>query len=171
MKDDYLKASLLHPLFKSYDMMSTSTKERIIIELAVELQEIMDESGATEPKSKPKDRADIQNLTTFQRLFDYDSDKGFSGSRASSTIKAEVLLHSFLSNGDTSIESLKNYPQIGQLFIKYNTVLCSSAACERLFSLAKHVLAADRCQLKDENFEAQLILKAIRFPSNRVETK
>ncbi|KAJ6643581.1 hypothetical protein Bhyg_08544, partial [Pseudolycoriella hygida] len=28
MKDDYLKASLLHPLFKSYEMVSASTKER-----------------------------------------------------------------------------------------------------------------------------------------------
>ncbi|KAJ6646217.1 hypothetical protein Bhyg_01428 [Pseudolycoriella hygida] len=49
MKDDYLKASLLHPLFKSYEMVSASTKERLINELAVELQEILNKSGVTDP--------------------------------------------------------------------------------------------------------------------------
>lgn len=88
MKDDYLKASLLHPLFKSYQM-SASTKERLINELAVELQELMDKSHNTETETQSKNRADIQNLNTFQRLFDYDENSGFSGSKASSTVKAE----------------------------------------------------------------------------------
>lgn len=118
-------------------------------------------------EDKQKNRADIEHWRTFQRLFDYDVVSGFACSKSSHTFNAEVLLHNYLSNGDTSIESLKNFPEIGQLFIKYNTVLCSSAACERLFSLAKHELRADRCQLKDENVEAQLILKATLYPSKK----
>lgn len=110
-------------------------------------------------------RCNIENLSTFKKLFDYDIESGFSGSEASSTVNAEIILHNYLSLVDTSIESLYNFPDIAKLFIKYNTVLCSSGACERLFSLAKHVLRAERCQINDENFEAQLILKANLFPS------
>lgn len=168
MKDDYLKASLLHPLFKSYPMYTPTVKRRLVSELAVELQEILDKNNSAEKENigtSVNNRGDIENLSTFKKLFDYDIDSGFSGAQCSSTVNAEIILHNYLSSADTSMESLINYPEIGKLFIRYNTVLCSSAACERLFSLAKHVLRADRCQLKDENFEAQLILKANLFPS------
>lgn len=166
MRDESLKAMLLHPLFKSYPMVSPSLKARLTCELAVELQETMDKASSDQP-TKEKDRSDIQHLKTFQRLFDYSENTGFSGSNSLSTCKAEVILHNYLSDDSTEISSLKKYPEIGKLFIKYNTVICSSAACERLFSLAKFVLRADRCQLSNESFEAQLILKSNLFPSTK----
>lgn len=168
MKDDYLKAALLHPLFKFYPIFDPSEKRRLVSELAVELQEIMDRKNSAEKVNssvKVNNRSDIENLSTFKKLFDYDVDSGFIGAQSSTTVNAEIILHNYLSSADTSIENLINFPDVGKLFIKYNTVLCSSAACERLFSLAKHVLRADRCQITDENFEAQLVLKANLFPS------
>lgn len=168
MNDDYLKATLLHPLFNSYPLVTPATKRRLVSELAVELQALLDtnDSGDKENTGKTgNSRCNIENLSTFKKLFDYDVESGFSGSDVSSTINSEIILHNYLSLTDTSIESLYNFPEISKLFIKYNTVLCSSGACERLFSLAKHVLRAERCQINDENFEAQLILKANLFPS------
>ncbi len=164
MRDDCLKAMLLHPLFKSYPMLTSSLKARLTSELAVELQEVMDQSSSNNP-TKQKDRSDIQHLKTFQRLFDYSENTGFSGSNSSSVCKAEVILHNYMSDESTEISCLNNYPEIGRLFIKYNTIICSSAACERLFSLAKFVLRADRCQLSNESFEVQIILKTNLFPS------
>lgn len=165
MRDDCLKAMLLHPLFKSYPMLSSSLKSRLISELAVELQEVMDKSSSNIILTTERDRSDIQHLKTFQRLFDYTENTGFSGSNSLSICKAEVLLHNYMSDDSPEISSLKNYPEIGRLFIKYDTVICSSAACERLFSLAKFVLRADRCQLSNESFEAQIMLKCNLFPS------
>lgn len=88
-----------------------------------------------------------------------------------SVCKAEVLLHNFMSDDSTEISSLKDYTEIGCLFIKYNTVICSNAACERLFSLAEFVLRANRCQLSNESFEAQIILKSNLFPSKNQKEK
>jgi hAT family C-terminal dimerisation region len=163
MNDECLKATLLHPLFKNYPMLSSTLKERLVSELKDELQEAMDSDKPInqDPESSQTTLpCDIENLKSFQKLFGYDTTKGFSGAKSQSTVRAEVLIHNYLSSETTLIESLQSFPDVGKLFVKYNTILCSSAASERLFSLAKHVLEADRCQLTDENFENQLLLKA-----------
>ncbi|QQP40221.1 Uncharacterized protein FKW44_014201, partial [Caligus rogercresseyi] len=46
-----------------------------------------------------------------------------------------------------------------ELFIKYNTPLPSSAAVERLFSMASDVLRAKRSCLTAENFENLIFMK------------
>lgn len=70
-----------------------------------------------------------------------------------------------MTDNSSETNSLKNCREIGRLFIKYNRAICSSAACDRLSSLAKFVLKADRCQLREESFEAQLIVKYKKFSS------
>lgn len=115
-----------------------------------------------------KHRSNITKLKSFQKLFDFDPKQGFSGSDfmvTKSSSNAESIIHRYLASPSTTFDIFDEYPEIGKLFIKYNTPLCSSATRERLFSLAKHVLTEMRCRLKDENFESQLLLKANKFPS------
>jgi hypothetical protein len=55
---------------------------------------------------------------------------------------------------------LNNYPLIKKLFIKYNTLLPSSAPVERLFSYATFLNSPRRHALSDKNFENLVLLKA-----------
>ena len=73
---------------------------------------------------------------------------------------AKVLTEYFASS-NKNLELLLDpkFQSIKKLFVKYNTKLLSSAACERLFSMAKHIMTASRTLLGDEKFEKLLILK------------
>ena len=65
----------------------------------------------------------------------------------------------FLKDRDTSIGMLDNYPQIKSLFVKYNTVIPTSAPVERLFSLAALILTIRRNKLSDSMLEMLIFLK------------
>jgi transcriptional/translational regulatory protein YebC/TACO1 len=66
----------------------------------------------------------------------------------------------FLSDTSTKLSSLKKYPTLKQLFLKYNATLPSSASVERLFSIAGRIFVPLRNGLSDQNFEKLLFLKA-----------
>ena len=65
----------------------------------------------------------------------------------------------FLKDRDTSIGMLDNYRQIKSLFVKYNTVIPTSAPVERLFSLAALILTIIRNKLSDSMLEMLIFLK------------
>lgn len=69
-------------------------------------------------------------------------------------------LRSYLDDEETSLESLKRYPILKNIFIKFNTPLPSSAPVERLFSFAGIVNSQRRQKLSDEHFEKLVIAKA-----------
>jgi len=66
----------------------------------------------------------------------------------------------YLNDPSTEIQMLQNHPQVKQLFLKYNTVIPSSAPVERLFSTASLILTKHRNRLSDALFEKLLLLKA-----------
>ena len=72
----------------------------------------------------------------------------------------EMSVLSFLEDRETTISSLKKQDVLRKLFVKYNTALPSSAAVERLFSLAGVTLTPNRNRLSDATFESLVLGRA-----------
>ncbi|XP_067249374.1 zinc finger BED domain-containing protein 4-like [Chanodichthys erythropterus] len=68
-------------------------------------------------------------------------------------------LDAYLANTSTSMDILKSVPTVFNLSLKLNTPLPASAACERMFSTAGHILSAKRGRLGSKSFENQILLK------------
>lgn len=60
----------------------------------------------------------------------------------------------------TTVESLAQYPAVAAAFRKSNSTLPSSAAVERLFSVASQVLTARRCKMADDTFDKLVFLRS-----------
>lgn len=74
--------------------------------------------------------------------------------------RIELEFLQYVEDKRTNISMLDDYPNMKQLFIRYNTCLPSSASVERLFSFATMVNEPRRHALSDENFEKLVVLKA-----------
>ena len=84
---------------------------------------------------------------------------------ASSTSQVKAQAMNFLSDADKSLSRLHFFPAVQRLFLKFNTALPSSAAVERLFTIAGLIETSEetdssrRNRLSDSNFEKLLMLK------------
>lgn len=75
------------------------------------------------------------------------------------TSKMELELVSFLNNKSKELNILEQYPNIKNVFIQFNTSLCSSGPVERLFSLAGFIHSPTRGCLSDITFKNLVFMK------------
>lgn len=87
-----------------------------------------------------------------------DGDDAFFA-RKKKTSSGLLQLEEYLSSVSTETSSIMAWPLLKDLFVKTNTALPASAACERLFSAAGLIFTPLRARIGDKNFENQLLLK------------
>ena len=74
-------------------------------------------------------------------------------------------LNQYLLDQSTALSSLTKYPSIGNLFLKYNSTIISSAPVERLFNYAAYT--AENGQLRDTRYTQYVFLNANRHFGNK----
>uniref|UniRef100_H3A5J1 BED-type domain-containing protein n=1 Tax=Latimeria chalumnae TaxID=7897 RepID=H3A5J1_LATCH len=66
-------------------------------------------------------------------------------------------INKFLCDSDISLACMSTYPNVREVFLRYNVTIPSSAPVERLFSLGTRVFAPRRNRLPDERVELILL--------------
>lgn len=136
----YLMAALTHPCFKAHWIKDRRSQE----DAKLKLRQLIQDATYSPVLEKSK--------TSLAEEFLVFDDIHPSG-------RPDDEVDRFLKDRDTSVGMLDNYPQIKALFIKYNTVIPTSAPVERLFSLAALILTIRRNKLSDSMLEMLIFLK------------
>ena len=89
-----------------------------------------------------------------------DDDGFFNRKKTVST--GSVQLGEYLCSSQTDVSMIRTWPCLARLFVKTNTALPASVACERLFSAAGRIFVPNRARIGDAQFEHQLLLKLNR---------
>ena len=89
-----------------------------------------------------------------------EEDDFFSSMAKRSSTKVTSELDCYLGmTSEEDISTFNSLPKLKKLFIKLNTPLPASAACERLFSTAGLIFSPKRANIGSSSFENQLLLK------------
>jgi len=99
-------------------------------------------------------RADGENSDD---LFAFVADNSSTQINMDDTIEKEI--HDYLTVKSTDSSIILNFPRLHQAFLKFNASLPSSAAVERLFSVAGQILVPRRCKLSNTMFEKLVFLR------------
>ena len=89
-----------------------------------------------------------------------DDDSVFN--RKKTVSSGSVQLSEYLCSSQTDFSMIRTWPCLARLFVKTNTALPASAACECLFSAAGRIFVPNRARNSDAQFEHQLLLKLNR---------
>lgn len=144
---NYLMATASHPMFR-LAYIPHEQKDDIISSLKQELPELPDSSvpDAAEPVDQEEVHGEGDAVTAY-----------FSKRQARVMDEVDSFL---LSSATSPISAFQNLPKMKRLFIKYNTGVPASPACERLFSVGKDFFLQKRSCLSDDNFERLLMCRA-----------
>ncbi|KAE9542264.1 hypothetical protein AGLY_003391 [Aphis glycines] len=104
--------------------------------------------GDEEIDSDNSDNELYSNFCTTNKI-----DSNNIGSETKTLNNANLEAISFLSSTKKDLDILNQYPIVKEVFLKYNTIIPSSAPIERLFSKAIQVLIPMRNRLNDKTVE------------------
>lgn len=159
--NDAILASITHPFFK-LRWVPKEHKDRLkqMLITEVEIRSKSRQKQNSQNRSEKELRAgDSKDMTSSYFLFEDSSDSSDSDAiTVHNALQLQAL--QYLQNENTDLSILHQYPDIKELFKKYNTPLPSSAAVERLFSYAGMIMTPKRRCMTDENFEMLLLIKA-----------
>lgn len=169
LSTENLKSTWIHPFFRE-EMLFTGarlnnrTKNEVLFELVDELSKSsILQNEISNDKNDENLPTTIQKCKNLHKFLQDSSDESDDETNMDLRQRARKLMNSYMDSASSSLEMLRDHKAVANLFIKYNTALRSSAASERLFSMAKNVLKMHRTKLSDSNFEKQLLLKVNRF--------
>uniref|UniRef100_H3B6J0 HAT C-terminal dimerisation domain-containing protein n=1 Tax=Latimeria chalumnae TaxID=7897 RepID=H3B6J0_LATCH len=116
-----------------------------------EARKISSEAGTTLPLQQ-QESAVVCAVSNCDNFFDYHQ----PAPQAVDVIADKV--NKFLCDSDISLACMSKYPNMREVFLKYNATIPSSAPVERLFSLGTRVFAPRRNRLSDERVEELILL-------------
>ena len=140
----HILASLTHPKYKTHWIKDQNDKEDHIKLLRAEVAAMTKQN----PKEKYNEKDnDVEKGNDF--MYFEDDENSYEVDEVQLYLKCQ----------QRDLMSLKQFPTIEKIFRKYNTILPSSAAVERLFSQGKIIFGNKRHKLHDSSAEKQLMLK------------
>lgn len=143
---DAILASISHPFFK-LRWVPKNDRDRLKNMFLCNLRQT---TLKTPKKNEP--------TGDLKKYYQYDDDSDGDVSGEGAEIDIEGL--QYLKDKDQETVAVKKFPAVYQMFIKYNTVIPSSAPVERLFSAGGIILRPHRRKMSDRLFEALVLMKA-----------
>jgi len=104
----------------------------------------------------------VQFWTQFPPSESDDDEDALFRSRHRPHVNVQLVVANDLPDAYHTLASLDVWPSLKPTFIKLNTPLPASAACERLFSAAGRVFVHRRGRISDKRFEQQLPVSGIQ---------
>ena len=158
--ENFITAAILDPRFKMSWCFSENTRERHISNIRSKMNSVDSLSYADEVSPPRKIQKSSGSLFSFLPQASSNRQRHTSGSINELDLylsedeeghKCDIMAY-WQSNA-------KKFPTLSKMAVTYLALPASSAPVERLFSIAGKVFRADRCLLKDKNFEALMFLK------------
>uniref|UniRef100_H3A7R3 HAT C-terminal dimerisation domain-containing protein n=1 Tax=Latimeria chalumnae TaxID=7897 RepID=H3A7R3_LATCH len=144
-------AAVTLPMFKLRWLLEDKHEHAKMV-LNEEARKISSEAGTTLPLQQ-QESAIVCAVSNSDNFFDYHQ----PAPQAVDVIADEV--NKFLCDSDISLACMSKYPNVREVFLKYNATIPSSAPVERLFSLGARVFASRRNRLSDERVEELILLR------------
>ena len=99
----------------------------------------------------------ILHVSQFPPSESDDDEDAFFRSRRRPHVNVQDVIANYLYDASDTLASLAVWPSLKPTFIKLNTSVPATAACERLFSVAGRVFVPMRGRISDKRFEQQLL--------------
>jgi len=99
----------------------------------------------------------ILHVSQFPPSESNDDEDAFFRSRHRPHVNVQDVVANYLHDASDTLASLDVWPSLKPTFIKLNTSLPATAACERLFSMVGRVFVPRQGRISDKCFEQQLL--------------
>jgi len=161
-------ASMCHPTFKLkwLNLETPQSKKKSLCDLFINCAKTIESEHTHQTTSNSE--SDVDDFYVLPRYSNKDKDaemgtEVLNSSKELLNSKIDIEILQFLEDKHKDFKSLNKFPHVKQLFLKYNVILPSSAAVERLFSFAGMINTPKRSCLSDKSFEKLVFLKGNQY--------